>query len=71
MLGANALLFDLQLLVWRSRVAPGLVDDARLEEKNRRFYGKGWRLMKATTVAALRVLRQSSGRDRHHEPCPR
>ena len=31
------------------------VNNSRLEEKTRKFYRNGWRLLKATTVAALRV----------------
>ena len=31
------------------------VSNSRLEEKTRKFYRNGWRLLKATSVAALRV----------------
>ena len=31
------------------------VDDGRLEEKTKKFYRNGWRLLKATPVAGLRV----------------
>jgi len=31
------------------------VNDARLEEKTRKFYRNGWRLLKSTSVAMLRV----------------
>jgi len=31
------------------------VDDGRLEEKTKKFYRNGWRLVKATPVAGLRV----------------
>jgi len=31
------------------------VDNSRLEDKTRKFYCNGWRLLKATSVAALRV----------------
>ena len=31
------------------------VNDARLEEKTRKFYRNGWRLLKATPVADVRV----------------
>jgi hypothetical protein len=31
------------------------VDNSRLEEKTRKFYRNGWRLLKATFVAALRL----------------
>jgi len=31
------------------------VEDGRLEEKTRKFYRNGWRLLKATPVAGLRV----------------
>jgi len=32
-----------------------LVDGGRLEEKTKKFYRNGWRLLKATPVAGLRV----------------
>ena len=31
------------------------VNDSRLEEKTRKFYRNGWRLLKSTTVAVLKV----------------
>ena len=31
------------------------VDDSRLEEKTKKFYRNGWRLLKSTTVAMLKV----------------
>jgi hypothetical protein len=31
------------------------VEDGRLEEKTKKFYRNGWRLLKATSVAGLRV----------------
>ena len=31
------------------------VDDGRLEEKTKKFYRNGWRLLKATPVAGLRI----------------
>jgi hypothetical protein len=31
------------------------VNDGRLEEKTRKFYRNGWRLLKSTSVAMLRV----------------
>ena len=31
------------------------VDDSRLEEKTRKFYRNGWRLLNATPVAEIRV----------------
>ena len=31
------------------------VEDGRLEEKTKQFYRNGWRLLKATPVAGLRV----------------
>jgi hypothetical protein len=31
------------------------VSNSRLKEKTRKFYRNGWRLLKATSVAALRV----------------
>ena len=33
------------------------VNDARLEEKTRKFYRDGWRLLKSTSVAMLKVDR--------------
>jgi hypothetical protein len=33
------------------------VNDGRLEEKTRKFYRNGWRLLESTTVAMLRVDR--------------
>jgi integrase len=36
------------------------VNNSRLEEKTRKFYRNGWRLLKATSVAALRVDRITS-----------
>jgi hypothetical protein len=31
------------------------VKDSRLEEKTRKFYGNGWRLLKSTSVAVLKI----------------
>ena len=33
----------------------GWVNDSRLEEKTRKFYRNGWRLLKSTSVAVLRI----------------
>jgi hypothetical protein len=33
------------------------VNDSRLEDKTRKFYRNGWRLLKSTTVAVLKVDR--------------
>jgi len=35
------------------------VDDGRLEEKTKKFYRNGWRLLKATPVAGLRVNQEN------------
>ena len=38
------------------------VDNARMEEKTRKFYRNGWRLLKATFVSVLRVDRITGDR---------